>query len=96
MASSSVNYIGRSGNVGSHGSAGPDTKSLAFDIPSVGTGLYSTNNKFIQIPQGEPSTVPLDKLVSQLNKTVFLPDANQTHPHILETYSNYYNRITKS
>jgi hypothetical protein len=92
MASSSVNYIGRSGNVGSHGSAGPDTKSLAFDIPSVGTGLYSTNNKFIQIPQGEPSTVPLDKLVSQLNKTVFLPDDNQTHHNILETYSNYYNR----
>ena len=40
MASNTVNYIGRSGDVGSHGTAGPDKRSLAFDIPSTGSGLY--------------------------------------------------------
>ena len=94
MASSSrIDYIKKDSNeIASASGAGPDKSSLSFDIQSTGTGTQWSPNKFIQIPGGEPATVPLDQLVSQMNKTVFLPDDNQTHHNILETSSRFYNR----
>nr|DAR65123.1 MAG TPA: hypothetical protein [Caudoviricetes sp.] len=92
MASSRVDYLNRSGVIGSNPSSTVDSKSLSFDIQSTTNGTYWSPNKFIQIPGGEPATVPLEQLVSQLNKSVGLPDDNQTHHNILETYSKYYNR----
>lgn len=94
MASSKrVDYISHDNNkVGSSKSSEPITSSLSFDVQSTSTGNIYSPNKFIQIPGGEPATVPLDQLVSKMNKTVFLPDDNQTHHNVLETYSKYYNR----
>lgn len=94
MASSSrIDYIDSSNNSVKGMAAGKaDTKSLSFDVQSNSIGTYWSPNKFIQIPGGEPATVPLDQLVSQMNKSVFLPSDNQTHHNILETSSKFYNR----
>lgn len=94
MASSSrINYIKKDSNeIASMSGAGPDKTSLSFDVQSTGTGTQWSPNKFIQIPSGEPATVPLDQLVSQMNKSVLLPEDNQTHHNILETSSRFYNR----
>lgn len=92
MASSSINYVDRSGNTNSKAGGVANKTTLAFDVKPNYTYSVNNPNQFIKIPPGEPATEPLDTIIDKLNRTVYLPDRNETYHSMLQTYSEYYNR----